>query len=133
MSDNIPTPETDAVIRNIVDEFPLNGGHEVWFERFHALQDFTLALERRLIEAQKDWRIKRDELIHKRFFFQPHPDDKDKCNCAYCARDFEAVAEHCAYMEMDLHSIKGQLDEALAKVEELAKRIEMLTQPRPMN
>lgn len=71
-------------------------------------------MEQELAVCQKKFsEIKRGrELMHKKFGFVPHPDDPKKCNCAYCARDFEAVAEHAAEMEMELFSTTNQLKES---------------------
>lgn len=50
----------------------------------------------------------RQERLHAKFGFVPHPDDATKCNCAYCARDFEAVADRLADAEEQL----AQLEES---------------------
>jgi predicted nucleic acid-binding Zn-ribbon protein len=51
------------------------------------------------------------EVLHKKFGYVPHPDGTNKCHCAYCARDFEAVADHAAELEMSEHSLREQLSQ----------------------
>jgi len=72
-----------------------------------AINDATARLEQenRDLKAVVDKRY--EELLHNKFFFQPHPDDAKKCNCAYCARYFEAIAEHAANLEMNEHSLEN--------------------------
>ena len=61
------------------------------------------------------------EVLHKKFGFVPHPDDPKKCHCAYCARDFEAVADHAAEMEMICHSKDNERDELSQKLAEVER------------
>lgn len=63
--------------------------------------DFARQLERENAAYQHA-----KELVHKRFGFKPHPDDPKKCNCAYCAREFEPMAEHAALMEIELLALE---------------------------
>lgn len=97
-----PTPRTDVQEALDLPHFQSLYPHK-YKKAVHG--DFARQLEQELNEAKADWKIKRDALIHKKFYFQPHPDDATKCNCAYCARDFEAIADHAAFMEMELFSL----------------------------
>jgi len=74
-----------------------------------AINEATAKLEQENKELKAVVDKRYEELLHKRFFFQPHPDDAKKCNCAYCARDFEAIAEHAANLEMNEHSLEQRV------------------------
>lgn len=65
-------------------------------------------LERELNEAKAEL-----EKRHNAFKnFSRERDVGGKCQCAYCRRDFEAIAEHAAIMEMDCFLPGGWKDRA---------------------
>lgn len=114
-----PTSQELAAAREILDCQRIQN-------LFPSAPTSTLNVIATIIHKHNDWKAKQSELMHKKFFFQPHPDDPKKCNCAYCARDFEAVAEHAAYLEMDVHSLEQQRDQLSARVMELEGVIQLV-------
>jgi hypothetical protein len=84
-----------------LDDF-CNYPHEVLMEfREKGAKEFAQMIDERQKRNREKWILK---------------DGDKKCNCAYCRRDYEAVAEHAALLEMDLFSVERAYYEAACKL-----------------
>lgn len=98
----------------LVNELNLKA-HDGWKDRAESAEARVGQLE----EAEEN----RIVTLHKKFGFVPSKDGSKKCACAYCVRDFEAVADHAADLEMSDFS-KGERIAVLESAgRELAKLI----------
>jgi chromosome segregation ATPase len=92
------TPRTDAAAGYCHESSVMASPSRRYGEEPYVPADFARQLERELNEAKSELQ-KRHDLLSKAFG-QPRGEDGE-CKCAYCRRDFEAIAEHAAILEMD--------------------------------
>ncbi len=115
------TPRTDAEEKYY---WPAPGmiGAPPDLSRSYVYINVARQLERELNEAKAELQ-KRHDLLAKAFG-RPRSED-GQCQCAYCRRDFEAIAEHAGCLEMDKASLEYLRDQLRAELDK--SRSENLT------